>query len=205
VETGAVYGLVHGVGRATPLLALSILAILGVNATGWLLRRRERLERLIGWGLIAFGALLIPKGYLFGHAFWEESVFHKVWNKAVHLALGANIAESADVERALGDMAVHDPWLLYGPWVVMALLLALPILWSDWKQAGGRAALAAPGRQAVAGLIGLWLLWPGSAWAHGDDEVTALSFVGPMLGVVVLLATVGAGRAVIRVVKGHGR
>ena len=129
LATGLAYGLIHGIGRATLLLALSALAILGVNATGWLMARRGRLERAIGWGLVGWAAFAIPKGYLFGHAYWEESVFHKVWNKLVHLALGSNIAESAAVEAVLGDMPVHDPFLLYVPWAVMALLIAAPILW----------------------------------------------------------------------------
>ncbi len=203
LPTGAAYGLIHGIGRATPLLALSILAILGINATGWVLSRRERIERLIGWSLIGFGALLIPKGYLLGHAFWEESVFHKVWNRLVHLTLGSNVAESAEVERALGDMGVHDPWLLYGPWVIVALLIALPILWSDWKRAG--AEMGVPGQRVVAGLVGLALLFPVVAQAHGDDNVTLATFFGPMLGLVVLVSVVGIGRALIRAVRGHGR
>lgn len=134
LKTGLAYGLIHGIGRATPLLALSVLAILGVNATGWLLVRRERIQRAVGWGLVGWGAFIIPKGYLFGHAYWEESIFHKVWNTLVHLGLGSNIAESTEVERALGDMAVHDPWLLYVPWAVIALLLVIPILWDDYRR-----------------------------------------------------------------------
>jgi len=202
--TGAAYGLLHGIGRATPLLALSVLAILGINATGWVLNKRERVERLIGWGLIGFAALLIPKGYLFGHAFWEESVFHKVWNRLVHLTLGSNVAESAEVERALGDMAVHDPWLLYGPWAVIALLIALPILRNDWKRAGAPKEAGFPGKRVVAGLTGLALLFPALAHAHGDDNVTLATFFGPMLGLTVLVTVVGIGRAVIRAVRGHG-
>ena len=200
--TGAAYGLIHGIGRATPLLGLSILAILGVNATGWVLQKRERVERLIGWGLIGFAALMIPKGYLFGHAFWEESVFHKVWNRLVHLTLGANVAESAEVERVLGDTVVHDPWLLFGPWVVIALLIAFPILWSDWKRAGPPKE-AGTARPVVAGLAGLALLFPALAHAHGDDTVAPAAFFGPMLGLVVLVSVVGIGRAVIRAVRGH--
>lgn len=147
--TGASLGLIHGIGRATPLLALSILAILGVNATGWLLAKRERIQAAIGWGLVAWAALVIPKGYLFGHAFWEESVFHKVWNKLVHVTLGANIAESAEVERMLGDMPIHDPWLLYGPWAFMALLVAIPILWNYYNQLNAGKEESAYAKQAA--------------------------------------------------------
>lgn len=138
--TGLAYGLIHGIGRATPLLAMSILAILGVNATRWLLARKDRIQRAVGWGLVGWGAFTIPKGYLFGHAYWEESVFHKLWNNVVHLTLGANIAESAEVERSLGDTPVHDPWLLYAPWAVIALLVVVPILWDEYRRlcAGAR-------------------------------------------------------------------
>lgn len=150
VVTGASLGLIHGIGRATPLLALSILAILGVNATGWLLQKRERIQAAVGWGLIGWASLVIPKGYLFGHAFWEESVFHKVWNKLVHLTLGANIAESAQVEQMLGDRPVHDPWLLYGPWVIIGLLIALPVLWDYYRHLKVGEEVKADARHATA-------------------------------------------------------
>jgi len=203
--TEVTYGLIHGIGRATPLLALSILAILGVNATGWVLSRRERIERLVGWGLIGFAALLIPKGYMFGHAFWEESVFHKAWNTLVRLTLGSNVAESPEVERALGDMPVHDPWLLYGPWAVIALLIALPILWNDWKQAGALGEASTGGKRVGASLVGLLILLPALAHAHGDDAATFATFIGPMLGLSVLVSAVAIGRALIRLVRGHGQ
>jgi len=204
LETGLAYGLIHGIGRATPLLALSILAILGVNATGWLMNKRERIEKLIGWGLIGFASLLIPKGYLFGHAFWEESVIHKVWNKLVHLTLGSNIAESAEVEKALGDVAVYDLWLLYAPWIVIALLVAIPVLWSDWKR-DGVPRVSAVMAAKLGGLVAMLSLWPVEAFAHGDDDVTTASVIGPMLALVVFVSVVGIGRAMIRTVKGnHG-
>ncbi len=150
VGTGASLGLIHGIGRATPLLALSILAILGVNATGWLLAKRERIQAAVGWGLIGWASLVIPKGYLFGHAFWEESVFHKVWNRLVHGVLGANLAESAEVERMLGDLPVHDPWLLYGPWAAIGLLIAVPMLWDYYRQLKVGEEVRADARQAPA-------------------------------------------------------
>ncbi len=121
-----------------------------MNATGWLLARRERIQRAVGWGLVGWGAFIIPKGYLFGHAYWEESVFHKVWNTLVHLGLGSNIAESTEVERVLGDMAVHDPWLLYVPWAVMALLLVIPILWDEYHRLRAGVRMVAHVEQTAA-------------------------------------------------------
>jgi hypothetical protein len=113
-------------------LAISILAIWGVNSIGWILKKKETLQQLVGWGLIGFAALITPKP-IFGHAWWEESVFHKVWNKAVLVIGGEQIAESAYVEKQLGDLPVHDPFLLYGPWVFLALLIVIPILWGYTK------------------------------------------------------------------------
>ncbi len=126
--TGGVLGLIHGLGRATPLLAISILAIWGVNSIRWFLEKRDLLQKWVGWGLIGVAALILPKP-IFGHAWWEESVFHKLWNKIVMITFCEQIAESAAVEKALGDMPVHDPMLLYGPWVFLALLIVIPILW----------------------------------------------------------------------------
>lgn len=198
--TGVSVGLIHGIGRATPLLALSILAILGVNATGWLLAKRERVQAAIGWGLIGWAALVIPKGYLFGHAFWEESVFHKVWNKLVHVGLGANIAESAEVERMLGDVPVHDPWLLYGPWAFMALLVALPVLWNYYQRLkAGREVKIVHG-MLLRSVELIVLIQPALAYAHGDDNVTVAGFIGPTVALIVFVAVVGLGRALLRVI-----
>ena len=53
-------------------------------------------------------------------------------------------------------------------------------------------------------LIGIWslvighLLVPALAWAHGDDDVTALSLLGPLILVAVLAAGLGIGRPLVR-------
>lgn len=41
-------------------------------------------------------------------------------------------------------------------------------------------------------------LFPGLAWAHGDDEVTAVSLLGPLILVAVLAAGLGIGRPLVR-------
>jgi len=96
------------------------------------LTKRDAVQRATGWGLIGVAALILPKP-LMGHAWWEESVFHKLWNTGVRLVFGAHVAESGEIERRLGDMAVHDPWLLYGPWIFLAVLLSIPRLWGMLK------------------------------------------------------------------------
>ncbi len=58
--------------------------------------------------------------------------------------------------------------------------------------------------ERMAGLMGFitgWtLLSPGLALAHGDDHVTATSFIGPMLALVVVVTVVGLGKAFLRAV-----
>jgi hypothetical protein len=47
-------------------------------------------------------------------------------------------------------------------------------------------------------VIGHLLLVPGLAWAHGDDNVTAASFLGPLILVAVLAAGLSIGRPLVR-------
>jgi len=56
IEIGASLGAVHGVGRAIPLILLSVLAILGVNATKGVSIKRLKIEKLTGWMLIVIGS-----------------------------------------------------------------------------------------------------------------------------------------------------
>ena len=47
-------------------------------------------------------------------------------------------------------------------------------------------------------LVKLVLFSPALAYAHGDDNVTAASFIGPMVGLIVFAAVVGLGKAFLR-------
>lgn len=49
---GAGLGFVHGPGRAAPLLAIVILAILGMNTTKWVAARKSSIDKIMGWSLI---------------------------------------------------------------------------------------------------------------------------------------------------------
>jgi len=46
-------------------------------------------------------------------------------------------------------------------------------------------------------ILGHFLI-PGLAWAHGDDNVTAVSFLGPLIFVAVLAAGLTIGRPLVR-------
>ena len=84
-EIGASVGLVHGVGRAVPLILMSVLAVIGINATKSLTVKRESIERASGWMLIIIGAFSIINGLPEGHEWYEETFIHQGWNQFIEL------------------------------------------------------------------------------------------------------------------------
>jgi cytochrome c-type biogenesis protein len=87
IEIGASLGAVHGVGRAIPLILLSVLAIIGVNYTRGITINRENIEKLTGWLLIIIGAFLIINGIPGGHEWYESTIIHIGWNNLVSTTL----------------------------------------------------------------------------------------------------------------------
>lgn len=85
IEIGASLGVVHGVGRAIPLILMSVLAVIGINATKSLTLKRESIERVSGWMLIIIGAFLIINGLPEGHQWYEETFIHQGWNNLIEL------------------------------------------------------------------------------------------------------------------------
>ena len=125
VEVGSSLGLVHGVGRAIPLILISALAIVGVNATKGLVSNRLKIEKMTGWMLVFLGSFLIINGIPGGHQWYEETFVHIIWNNLVSMS-------PIPPEYHVGQHR-HDP----SPFEIprnMALpllvgLLAVPILW----------------------------------------------------------------------------
>jgi len=85
VEIGASLGVVHGVGRAIPLVLMSVLAIIGINATKILTQKRVSIEKATGWMLIVIAAFLIINGLPEGHEWYEETFVHEGWNRLVEI------------------------------------------------------------------------------------------------------------------------
>lgn len=85
IEIGASLGVVHGVGRAIPLILMSVLAVIGINATKSLTLKRESIERTSGWMLIVIGSFLIINGLPEGHEWYEETFVHQGWNKLIEM------------------------------------------------------------------------------------------------------------------------
>ena len=85
IEVGSSLGLVHGVGRAIPLILMSVLAVIGINATKSLTVKRESIERASGWMLIVIGSFLVINGLPEGHEWYEETFIHQGWNKIIEM------------------------------------------------------------------------------------------------------------------------
>lgn len=89
---GAALGAVNGVGRAVPLVFLSILAILGVNAAQPLLKKKELVDKGVGWGLVGIGAIILTLG-IYGHYWLLKTGTHEAWNELFAARIGGRVAE----------------------------------------------------------------------------------------------------------------
>ena len=128
VAYGAELGLVHGLGRALPLIAFAVLGILGVNVAQSIARRRMDIERFTGWALILVGAFILSNG-IFGHLWYESSLFHSGLNRLWATTVGAQVAE---VEIHTTEMEASIPYAAYAPWFLLALAVA-PVLYGYYR------------------------------------------------------------------------
>ncbi len=124
LEIGATLGAVHGVGRAIPLILLSVLAILGINATKSIATNRIKIEKITGWMLIVIGAFLIINGLPGGHAWYEETFIHKGWNELVALTPLPAEFEMEEHEHGHEEETSKD----FIP-ILLVALIAIPIIW----------------------------------------------------------------------------
>ena len=92
VAYGAALQAVNGLGRFLPLLALVILAIVGVNASKWLLQKKGIIEAITGWSLVFIGAFVIVWG-IYGHLWFLNTPIHAGWTRWFGGTLGAGVAE----------------------------------------------------------------------------------------------------------------
>jgi cytochrome c-type biogenesis protein len=135
VVSGGWLGFVHGLGRATPLLFLSILAILGVNATKWVAEKKESVDRIMGWGLILVGVFTFTIG-LFGMYWWETSFLHTGWNNLVE-EISPRLAETGAAAEFFGvtvDPTEIEKYWPGAPRFVMLAFVLIPVLWRRCKE-----------------------------------------------------------------------
>jgi len=124
IEIGASLGVVHGVGRAIPLILMSMLAILGINATMKLTAKRASIEKATGIMLVVIGAFLIINGLPGGHEWYEETFVHKGWNEIVERTPIPAEFGMDEHEHGHEDQVSKD----YIP-ILLVILIAVPIIW----------------------------------------------------------------------------
>lgn len=92
VGYGVALQAINGLGRFLPLLALVILAIVGVNASVWLLKKKDVVKKTTAWMLIVIGAFIVVWG-LFGHYWFLNTPIHSGWTRWFGSNVGAGTAE----------------------------------------------------------------------------------------------------------------
>ncbi len=126
VELGASLGAVHGIGRAVPLVLVSVLAMLGVDATRRLVGARLRLERLTGATLVILGAFLLVNALPSGHAWYEQTIVHGGWNAVIDgLGMPPELTMRA---HGHAEAPLLPAWA--APPVLVALLVAPACAWA---------------------------------------------------------------------------
>jgi len=124
IEIGSSLGVIHGVGRAIPLIFMSVLAILGINATKGLTAKRIPIEKATGFMLIIIGAFLIIQGLPGGHEWYEETFVHTGWNALV--AVTPIPAEfEMDMHEHENDEEISNDYIP----ILLLTLIIIPIIW----------------------------------------------------------------------------
>lgn len=70
IASGFAMGLIHGLGRALPIVLITILAMFGFQATTVLISSRTIIEKITAWMLIIMGVFLIPAGIFNLRGWW---------------------------------------------------------------------------------------------------------------------------------------
>ncbi len=141
-------GFIHGVGRATPLIFLSILGILGVNAVSNIAKKTALVAKWTGISLILLGAFIFITGT--SHKWYEDSFVHTGWNQAIQIVTGgkkSQIAETGDqkkpgiitnnnVNEAPAKDHKDNPDYIPSPWswITLLLMVIIPLGWYKYRQ-----------------------------------------------------------------------
>jgi len=133
VFVGGWLGLVHGLGRATPLLLLVILALIGIKFTDYLQSISKQLNTWTGTALVAVGSFILTYG-LFGMHWWEDSIFHAGWNSVMY-TISPALAEAPNHPVAEGVFTAPS---VVG-WSGLVLFMLIPLVWYKVKCGMNRA------------------------------------------------------------------
>lgn len=134
LELGASLGAVHGIGRAVPLIFISVLAILGVDATRRFVRGRARIEWVTGATLVVLGAFLVINALPSGHEWYEQTVVHSGWNAVVaNLGIPSELVIKDHVHKTESELPVWS-----APVMLAGLVIAPVIMWAVVRQKRNR-------------------------------------------------------------------
>lgn len=146
IAVGAWYMAVNGLGRVLPLLFFSVLGILGVNAAGGLIKRKAAVDKITGWALVGISFFIILNG-IFGHMWYEGSIFHEGLNRFVIDIGGKRIAEAA-----IPFVEEMVPFFWLGAWLNL-FLPSLVLVWYYFKKRGEMS------RRAFLILFIIFVIW----------------------------------------------
>jgi len=122
---------VHAIGRVLPLLLLALLGVLGVNALSWLVARKEKVEKVTGWGMVFVAGFILVLG-LFSHDWWVASGQHTLLEEitqeerflsAISDNIGVAPVHIHGAEELTGKTGLFGLPLWLGNWVLVALWL----------------------------------------------------------------------------------
>ncbi|MEK7630868.1 MAG: cytochrome c biogenesis protein CcdA [Patescibacteria group bacterium] len=131
---------VQALGRVTPLFILTFYAILGVNATGFLVKHRTKVEKSTGWAMIFIAGFLFTLG-TFTHDWYVYSGIHTylesvTQEEAITTILGSNIGKLGHAHEA------PPPGNLWIGSYIMVTIWLVPFVWLWLRKR--REAYAAP-------------------------------------------------------------
>ena len=127
---------VHAIGRVLPLFLLAILGVLGVNALTWLVKRKDKIERATGWGMVFVAGFILVLG-LFTHDWWVASGQHTVFEELTQEEtitnlfaeqIGQGKAHAHGTQELEGKTGLFGLPLQLGNWVLVGLWI-FPMWW----------------------------------------------------------------------------
>ncbi len=151
VSNGWWLGFIHGLGRATPLIFLAILGILGVNAVSGIAKKTAIVTKWTGISLILLGAFIFITGT--SHQWYENSIVHRGWNQVVQTVTGGNNSQVVEMtkhdeepgtlpgdghtetptpkkDHADNTDYIPAPW----SWITLLLMIIIPLGWYRYRE-----------------------------------------------------------------------
>lgn len=110
IAYGAALQAANGLGRFLPLLAITILAIVGVNASMWLMKKKRVIQKITAWMLIVIGSFIVTWG-LYGHIWFLNTPIHSGWTRWFGEIGGGQIAEYECCIEPACSQCIEGNWI----------------------------------------------------------------------------------------------